>query len=70
MTRPTEFSSASESSAVEAVQLWSVNHLAKETEESPLLRFVNRKHYRGIAIVESCCQVKTSESRLRRLSVE
>jgi hypothetical protein len=46
------------------VQVWSVNQRATEAEESPLLRFVTRKHlvktYRGIAIAESCYQVKTS----------
>jgi hypothetical protein len=42
-----------------------VNQRATEEEESPLLR-----HCRGISIAESCYQVKTSESRLRRLSVE
>jgi hypothetical protein len=52
------------------VQLWSVKQQATEAEESPLLRFVTRKHCRAIAIVESGYQVKTSESRLRRLSVE
>jgi hypothetical protein len=50
------------------VQLWSVNQRATEAEESALFRFVTRKHCRGIAIVESGYQVKTSESRLRRLS--
>jgi hypothetical protein len=52
------------------IQLRSVNERGTEAEESSLLRFVTRKHCRGIAIVESCYQVKTSESRLRRLSVE
>jgi hypothetical protein len=52
------------------VQIWSVNRRAAEAEESPLLRFVTRKHCRGISIVEICYQVKTSESRLRRLSME
>jgi hypothetical protein len=48
------------------VQLWNVNQQATEAEESPLLRFVTRKHCRGIAIVECCYQVKTSEGKLRR----
>jgi hypothetical protein len=43
-------------------QLWNANQRATEAEESPLLRFVTRKHCRGIAIVECCYQVKTSES--------
>jgi hypothetical protein len=50
-------------------QLWSVNQRATEAEEPPLLRFVTRKHCRGIT-TESSYQVKTSESRLRRLSVK
>jgi hypothetical protein len=57
-----------------SVQLWSVNQRTTEAEESRPLRFVMRKRLvktgRGIAIVESCYQVKTSENRLRRLSVE
>jgi hypothetical protein len=52
------------------VQLWSVNQRSAEAEGLPLLRFVTRKHCRGIATVESGYQVKTSESRLRRLSGE
>jgi hypothetical protein len=50
--------------------VWSVNQWATEAEESPLLRFVTRKHCGGIAVEENCYHVKTSESRLRRLSVE
>jgi hypothetical protein len=48
------------------VPLWSANQRATEAEESPVLKFINRKHCRKIAIWESCYQVKTSESRLRR----
>jgi hypothetical protein len=69
MTLLTEFSSASECSAVE-VQLWSANQRATEAEESPLLRFVTRKHCRGTVIVQSGYHVKTSECRPRRLSVQ
>jgi hypothetical protein len=56
------------------VQVWSVNQRATEAEESPSLRFVTRKRLAKIrqrnAIVDSGYQVKTSESILRRLSVE
>jgi hypothetical protein len=39
------FYSASECSAVQLrVQLWSVNQRATEAEESPLLKFVTKKH--------------------------
>jgi hypothetical protein len=47
-----------------------VNQRTTEAEESLLLRFFTRKQCRGVAIVESCYQVKSSESTLRRLSVE
>jgi hypothetical protein len=51
-----------------------VTGVTAEAKESPLLRLVTRKRLvkprRGIGIVESCYQVTTSESRLRRFSVE
>jgi hypothetical protein len=45
------------------------NDVSIEAEKYPSL-FVTRKYCRGIAIVESCYQVTTSESRLRRLGVQ
>jgi hypothetical protein len=54
--------------------MWSVKQRAKEAEDSPLLRFVTWKHLvktlQRNSLLESCYQATTSESRLRRLSVE
>jgi hypothetical protein len=56
------------------VQLWSVNQRAAEAEESPLLRFVTRKRLvKTVQRNRHCGErlpTKTSEGRLRRLSVE
>jgi ribosomal protein L20A (L18A) len=56
------------------VQLWSVNQRTMEADEPPLLRFVTWKRLvktlQRNSILESCYQITTSESRLRRLSVE
>jgi hypothetical protein len=40
-------------SVVQLGRLWSVNQGTTDAEESPLLRFVSRKHCRGIAIVSA-----------------
>jgi hypothetical protein len=69
MSRPTVF--CSESAVQLRVRLCSVSQRAEEAGGSPLLRFVTRKRpvetLQRNAIVESCYQVKTSESRLGRL---
>jgi ribosomal protein L20A (L18A) len=52
------------------VQLWSVNQRTTEAKLRYQKMSSEVRHCSGIAIVESCYQVWTSESRLRRLSVE
>jgi hypothetical protein len=56
------------------VQLWIVKQRATEAGESTLLRFVTRKRLVVILQMNSHCgelyHLKTTESRLRTLSVE
>jgi hypothetical protein len=73
MTGPTAFCSASACSAIEGsiVECQPAgNGSGKNSIVKILYQETSIEDCRGIAIVESCYQVKTSESKLRKPSLE